>query len=124
MDVVILACRTQTVEALGSIVLGGLYRCGGVPAYARDALFTTTEGGLWSEPLEFAWDEAEAGDVCRFFGGGEESLEADTDAEEGLVGGNVGTDGGKIAGGGERAEAVTEVAYAGKDEFLSERHRW
>ena len=45
----------------------------------------------------------------------------DADAHEGLVGGDVGFDGGEVAGGGELGHAVAEVAYAWEDEVLDGR---
>lgn len=78
--------------------------------------------------MQLGRDEAEAGDrvrggggggaAARFGGAGEERLQPDADAEEGLVGRDVGVDGGEVARARERAEAVPEVTDAGEDEFL------
>lgn len=107
MDVVVFRPRAQVVER-GA----GRRRRGVVPADVGNRLRGVVEA------REAAGDEAEAGRVWIFDGAGEEGLQANADAEEGLAGGDVSVDGRQVAARGELGETVAEVADAGEDQLL------
>jgi hypothetical protein len=118
MHIIVLAPGPEAVETFHYVSPIWCLDCrSGVPANAGHTLESTTSG-RGAESLKSTGDESKTSYIWGFCRVGEEGLQTDTDAEEGLASRDVHFYFREKTGGSELGEAVAEMADAREDELL------